>query len=144
MKQFPAAIERPIYNAASFARCLRASGRMARALKRARLSAPNATTSRATDPLENAKGWRSSELKRSACDPRHPLTATCTSETIKIGIAAPLSILTRCDRMARKVRESAERLRSWGVHVIDPHAEGEALGLAPTDALVKAVQQRLG
>jgi phosphopantothenoylcysteine synthetase/decarboxylase len=43
-----------------------------------------------------------------------------------------------------RARESAERLRSWGVHVIDPHAEGEALGLAPTDTMVEAVRQRLG
>ena len=42
-----------------------------------------------------------------------------------------------------RARESTERLRSWGVHVIDPHPDGEVLTLAPTDALVEAVRQRL-
>jgi phosphopantothenoylcysteine synthetase/decarboxylase len=42
-----------------------------------------------------------------------------------------------------RAQESARALRSWGVEVIDPAAEGDWLTLAPTEALVGAVRRAL-
>ena len=42
-----------------------------------------------------------------------------------------------------RAAESARALRSWGVEVLDPVADGEWLTLAPIDAIVGAVERAL-
>jgi phosphopantothenoylcysteine synthetase/decarboxylase len=42
-----------------------------------------------------------------------------------------------------RAQESACTLRQWGVDVIDPFPDGDWLTLAPTDAIVDAVQRAL-
>lgn len=42
-----------------------------------------------------------------------------------------------------RAQESARTLRSWGVDVLDPEPQGEALTLASTEAILAAVRSRL-
>jgi phosphopantothenoylcysteine decarboxylase / phosphopantothenate---cysteine ligase len=43
-----------------------------------------------------------------------------------------------------RTAESLERLRSWGVQIIEPSVEGGVPRLAPNEAIVNAVERRLG
>ena len=43
-----------------------------------------------------------------------------------------------------RAQESARTLRSWGVEVLDPVPQGEALTMASDDAMLAAVRRRLG
>jgi phosphopantothenoylcysteine synthetase/decarboxylase len=42
-----------------------------------------------------------------------------------------------------RARESAERLRGWGVEVVDPHEADGYLALAPDEVLIEAVTRAL-
>ena len=92
------------------------------------------------------------------------LVAPCTFDSLNklaFGIADNLALSVVAEAIGRRTpvivgvsvnaplwahpraRESAATLRGWGVEVLDPVPLGESLTLAPTEALVGAVERAL-
>ena len=119
--------------------------------------------------LEGHGDWRVVEgYFEEAILPRPPngvvLVAPCSFDSLNKlahGIADNLALSVVAEAVGRKTpvivavsvnpplwahpraQESAATLRSWGVEVLDPVPLGETLTLAPTEALVGAVERAL-
>ncbi|HEY3080932.1 MAG TPA: flavoprotein [Chloroflexota bacterium] len=83
-------------------------------------------------------------LNKLACGIADNLALSVVAEAIGRGTPVIVAVSVNPPLWAHpRAQESVRILRSWGVEVIDPAADGEWLTLAPTDTIVGAAQRAL-